>query len=463
MPVETRIQLRQGSDATWTSTSVATITNAVAANGVITYTASNSFVVGSKVTVVGINPPALNVTDLTVLTATGSNFTVTSANTGTYVSGGTARNVLLAAGELGYAQTSGTIGIGDGATYWAGLKKLAWSNATQTFVGNQTFTPTLGNGNALTIRGKADRTYTIYRGVASVSGGINTYYVTTPIIDSDAIGGEFVTITGFAAAELNLVAASIASIAGNGLSFTVYSSIATDRDVTAAGTAVFKELDTANGGLSSGRTLFEVYNNENTRLAYIDRQGTFRINGPIIGESFETLYASGANSSLFDLGATYSAITNASVIVGSNGSTTTGQIGIESATGSTSTRYHISFTNGAVVGRISTSGSATSYTTSSDYRLKENVVPISNASERLLELKPVKFNWIAQPEKSIDGFIAHEVQDIVPEAIDGEKDAVDSENKIVPQGIDQSKLVPLLTAALQEALLRIEALEAKVN
>jgi hypothetical protein len=457
MPVETRIQLRQGSDAAWASGSTATITNAVAANGIITYTASNTFIVGSKVTVVGINPPTLNTTGLTILTASASNFTVASANTGTYVSGGSARNVLLASGELGYAQTSGTIGIGDGVTYWPGLKKLAWSNASQTLTGTQTITPITNGALGLILRGKADTTYSVYRATAD-GNGINRYYVTTPITDIDTLKDVTFTVTGFAspATDLNLVAATIGLIASDGLSFTTYSGGGTARDVTSAASVVFKEKDTANNELSY-ETLFEARDNENTLLASLDRGGTF------YATSFQTLADPFSNSSSFDLGAAYSPLSNASVIVGSNGTSGTGQIGIESATGSTSLRYHISFSNGAVVGRISTTGSATAYTTNSDYRLKENVAPITDAIERLLELKPVKFNWKAYPGYSMDGFIAHEVQDVVPEAIDGEKDAVDSENKIAPQGIDQSKLVPLLTAALQEALLRIEALEAKVN
>jgi hypothetical protein len=458
MPVETRIQLRQGSDAAWASGSTATITNAVAANGIITYTASNTFIVGSKVTVVGINPPALNITDLTILTASASNFTVASANTGTYVSGGSARNVLLASGELGYAQTSGTIGIGDGATYWDGLKKLAWSNASNSFIGNQVFTPTLGNATALTIRGKADRTFVVYRGVASGTG-LNTYYVRTPITETSVLGGESVTITGFASPndDLNLVAASIDQIASNGLSFQTYSGgTVTAKDITATASAVFKEIDSANGELSDN-TLFEVFDSEGTALSSINRQGH------LIASSFRAAGDAFLGGSMFDIGAVYSPVTDATLIVGSNGTSGTGQVGIESATASTSTRYHISFSNGAVVGRIYTSASATTYSTSSDYRLKENVVPIDDAAERVLALNPVRFNWIAHPEYSMDGFIAHEVQPIVPEAIDGEKDAVDENNNPMYQGIDQSKLVPLLTAALQEALLRIEALEAKVN
>ncbi|MBM4179755.1 MAG: hypothetical protein FJ211_10575, partial [Ignavibacteria bacterium] len=74
-----------------------------------------------------------------------------------------------------------------------------------------------------------------------------------------------------------------------------------------------------------------------------------------------------------------------------------------------------------------------------------------------------RFNFIADPDKTVDGFIAHEVQDIVPEAIHGEKDAVDDEGNPIYQGIDKSKLVPLLTAALQEAVAKIETLEARLT
>jgi hypothetical protein len=74
-----------------------------------------------------------------------------------------------------------------------------------------------------------------------------------------------------------------------------------------------------------------------------------------------------------------------------------------------------------------------------------------------------RFNFIADPDRTVDGFLAHEVQAFVPEAVTGEKDEVDKDGNPVYQGIDQSKLVPLLTAALQEALQKIEALEARIT
>ena len=131
---------------------------------------------------------------------------------------------------------------------------------------------------------------------------------------------------------------------------------------------------------------------------------------------------------------------------------------------STAARYQITFYNpNGLVGRIETSGSTTYYVTSSDYRLKENVVGVTGASARVQQLNPVRFNFIADPDTTVDGFLAHELAEVVPEAVSGEKDAVDAEGNPEYQGIDQSKLVPLLTAALQEALAKIDDLTARVS
>ena len=140
--------------------------------------------------------------------------------------------------------------------------------------------------------------------------------------------------------------------------------------------------------------------------------------------------------------------------------------------------------NSVEVGTINTTSSATAYNTSSDYRLKENKTSITDGIDRIKQLKPYRFNFKVDADKTVDGFFAHEVSDIVPEAISGEKDAmhpevlyvegdelpegkeigdVKEETKIDPQGIDQAKLVPLLTSALQEAITKIETLENKVT
>ena len=117
--------------------------------------------------------------------------------------------------------------------------------------------------------------------------------------------------------------------------------------------------------------------------------------------------------------------------------------------------------NNDLIGSITgSSGTATAFNTSSDYRLKENVSYTFDATTRLKQLKPARFNFKADADTTVDGFLAHEVSSIVPEAITGTKDAVDDDNKPIHQQIDQSKLVPLLVKTIQELEARITALEA---
>ena len=119
---------------------------------------------------------------------------------------------------------------------------------------------------------------------------------------------------------------------------------------------------------------------------------------------------------------------------------------------------------GTEVGSISlnVSENITVYAGTSDYRIKENDVKITNSITRLNQLRPIRFNFKENTSKTLDGFFAHEVQTVVPEAVIGTKDEVDSNNEPVLQGIDQSKLIPLLTAALQDAITEIENLKTRV-
>jgi hypothetical protein len=151
-----------------------------------------------------------------------------------------------------------------------------------------------------------------------------------------------------------------------------------------------------------------------------------------------------------------------------------------STTGSNQRMWFVN-SNG-LVGSVSTNGSATVFATSSDYRLKENVNYDWDATTKLKQLKPARFNFIADDTTVIDGFIAHEVQEVVPEAVTGTKDemrdeeyevtpaVMDGETVVTPavmgtrsvpyyQGIDQAKLVPLLVKTIQEMEARITALE----
>ncbi|AXN58441.1 tail fiber protein [Synechococcus virus S-PRM1] len=190
---------------------------------------------------------------------------------------------------------------------------------------------------------------------------------------------------------------------------------------------------------------------------------------------------------------------------------TNGRVLLDCGTTNTATAQLQRFFNGnGQVGNIATNGSATAYNTSSDYRLKENITPMVGAADRVKSLKPCRFNFIADDSKTVDGFLAHEVQEVVPESVTGTKDEteeigtltewdgtiletntpepdsliwdetitdeddnetvetrtrtwVKTGDRPVMQGIDQAKLVPLLTAALQEAIAKIETLEQRLT
>ena len=121
------------------------------------------------------------------------------------------------------------------------------------------------------------------------------------------------------------------------------------------------------------------------------------------------------------------------------------------------------YANSSYRGAINPTTTGVLYASASDYRLKENVIKLQHSIERVKKLKPSNFNFLENPNETVDGFIAHEVQEVVPEAVTGKKDAILTNGEPDYQGIDQSKLVPLLTAALQEAITKIEQLETRIQ
>jgi len=143
-------------------------------------------------------------------------------------------------------------------------------------------------------------------------------------------------------------------------------------------------------------------------------------------------------------------ITNAGIILRLNTSNTS------------NTAVQFVYNGSSQVGSITTDTSSTNYGSGSDYRLKENVADMTGAIARVKQLAPKRFNFIVDADKTVDGFLAHEAQTVVPEAVTGTHNEVDDDGNPVMQGIDQSKLVPLLTGALREAIAKIETLETKV-
>ena len=235
--------------------------------------------------------------------------------------------------------------------------------------------------------------------------------------------------------------------------------------------------------------IFQGFSNE-----VVINQGGADVNFRVEGDSLTNLFVCDAGQEAIAMGdANPTRHGKNTRLLCYNGSGTGSDFALHVGRVGTGTESQVCFTNGfGEVGSIKTSGTSTSFNTSSDYRLKENVVTEWDATSRLKQLKPSRFNFKTDADKTVDGFLAHEVSSIVPEAINGEKDATqdigtikDAEGNVelenVPesrkkdgqtwtktgseniyQQIDQAKIVPLLTKALQEQQATIEALTARI-
>jgi hypothetical protein len=117
--------------------------------------------------------------------------------------------------------------------------------------------------------------------------------------------------------------------------------------------------------------------------------------------------------------------------------------------------------SGGTAGFVSQATSSVSYNTSSDYRMKENVAPLSGGLTTIGALKPVTYDWKIDGSSG-EGFIAHEIQNVIPHAVTGEKDAVNEDGSIKSQGVDYSKIVVHLVAAIQELSAKNDVLEARL-
>ena len=205
-----------------------------------------------------------------------------------------------------------------------------------------------------------------------------------------------------------------------------------------------------------------------------DASDNITFNGDVVGHvtpNADSTYNLGATSLYWSYlyadrvrlgGADHTTSTGVVAHIGFDGAGT--EYGLEIKTASTDSSVFVSFLNssGSGVGSIQATTSLTTYYTSSDYRLKENVVGMTEAIDRVKALKPKRFNFKVDSSTTLDGFLAHEAAEVVPESVGGEKDAVKDDGSIDPQQIDQSKLIPILTGALQEAIAKIEVLESKV-
>ncbi len=221
-------------------------------------------------------------------------------------------------------------------------------------------------------------------------------------------------------------------------------------------------------GTTSPDTTLEVKHNDGAG----NRQGLVG-DGATTGSALWTNWTTGNSYLDFRLGGTSSTYTKVRITSGGNlllGGTAdidsshiaihhaTGKNGISFQAPNTSAHMALQFYNssGGRVGYIQYSNTATTFSTSSDYRLKENITPIENGLDRLNNLNPVKFDW-KDTGVSSEGFIAHEAQEVFPDAVTGEKDGEDM------QGMDYGRITPLLVKAIQEQQTIIEDLKARIE
>jgi hypothetical protein len=236
--------------------------------------------------------------------------------------------------------------------------------------------------------------------------------------------------------------------------------------------------DTNGNHYAVGSSRAPIFYDSNNTSYYVDPNGGSYLLGLTVNASldvygtmtaYSNLYCGGDITSSGNVNSSYVGITKTSTYgtgmdLTYSGSQSTGMI-IRNNTGNTDQvgiGFYYSSAPQGPRGWITIGASSVSYNTGSDYRLKENLTPITDGIERVKLLQPKRFNFIGD-DKVVDGFLAHEAQEVVPEAVSGEKDAVDEDGNPKYQGIDQAKLVPLLTAALQEAISKIEDLEARIQ
>jgi hypothetical protein len=384
-------------------------------------------------------------------------------------------NPVLAAGEFGVATDVNLIKVGDGVTTFNDLGYFTNTEYANVFRAGQhiwldkTSAPGLRVTSgmryafittATTNVGGASITYTYATNGGGLTGGLLSI-------------GDYVTIVGFANTAYNKTNVIVTNVTtGATPTFTVGTTGGLAGTVTGDSNTWFYEtqeiisdllrVNTTGPGGTAGTeaqsTAFKITGNGDAYFYdAVNLSGNLSIGGAVSSDiSFSgTSYGIRLNT------ATYN---TTSRITGTATNSQTGTAMLESKAAGTTTYYHQFFSDtGGVAGWIKTVSGTPSIVASSDYRRKENIVPIEDAVEKVKALKPSRFNFKHVPGATLDGFIAHEVAEVVPMAVDGEKDAVDEDGNPVYQGVDASKLIPILTAALQDALLRIEVLEKKVK
>jgi len=237
--------------------------------------------------------------------------------------------------------------------------------------------------------------------------------------------------------------------------------------IASSGAATFATSISVGTTITAGAGQFVVHSNGAASIGNPTQIGTLYIAGDTTIATNANIGSNGGYMTLQKVGG--------NVIMGA-GASTNGQsfinpasdgayqiIGHPSGTG-TGYSYTIYQYAGGSIGGVGQSGTtAVVYNTTSDYRLKENATPIANATSKIMQLKPVSYKWKNTEDEYGEGFLAHELQEIIPLAVTGEKDALYEDGSFKLQQVDHSKLVPMLVKAIQEQQTLITALQEKLE
>jgi hypothetical protein len=307
---------------------------------------------------------------------------------------------------------------------------------------------------------------------SSATGGVSWGLVTSAMITNGTITGTDIasdTITSTNILDGTITGTDIAS--GTITSANILDGTIVNADINSSAGIVDTKLATIStaGKVANSAT---TANASNVGSAIVLRDGSGNFNAGTINATFVGYHSGSHDGYVSSTGSVYFTDYTDAARFGGGGAITatstgivrvgayTGLVTCITTNGNAATNYHMAFHYaGSAVGGITSGTSSTSFNTTSDYRLKENVVPLTNALNILEQVKPKSFNFIIEPDEVQHGFIAHELAEVLPYVVTGEKDAVDEEGNIRPQQVDYSKLTGLLVGAVQELSARVKELE----
>jgi len=374
-------------------------------------------------------------------------------NTGIFFPAADTVGITTGGSERARVDSAGNLGLGVTPSTWGGntSKVLEFANGVS-FLGNLAVPAAYVNTNAISSTGGSSWTYKstnpatqylqfngqhIWQYAASGTAGNAITF--TQAMTLDASGNLGLGITSPVGLGSGVATLDIGGTNGGGLRF------------RRSGNSAFLFADGSGVDLGTNDSVYLRFITNATERARIDSSGNL-----LVGTTSASRYS-------VDFRQRVVATNGFAAQFESPASTTEATVWIHN-TGTSGTRGLIQFVTSslATVGKISTDGSTTTYGTSSDYRLKENIAPMTGALAAVAQLKPCTYTWKSNGAAG-QGFIAHELQEVVPDAVVGEKDAVKEDGSIDPQGIDTSFLVATLTAAIQELKATVDAQAARIT